>query len=103
MLPTEPPPVPISATDNGAAADSAPAAPPRRELRNSLWCVDKAGKVGMIAEINGGVALFFHADRDGKLAEKPVSIPIEELTQAPRAQLPEIGLTNEQLTEAGYQ
>lgn len=73
-----------------------------KELRNSLWCTDKAGKVGMIDEINSGVVSFRYADADGKLGDV-VPTDIADLKIATAAQLPKShGLTAEQLVDLGY-
>jgi hypothetical protein len=71
-------------------------------LRNSLWCTDKDGRVGMIGEVGAGVAAFHYADKDGKLGAA-VSVPLDQLKIAKASELPEhLGYTEEQLTEFGY-
>lgn len=72
------------------------------QLQSSLICVDKAGRVGIIADMAPGGAKFAYFDKDGN-TEAPVTVPYEDLTQATQAQIPASRrLPDAQAIELGY-
>lgn len=85
------------------------AVPKKRELSNSMWCLDTSGRLGMIAEINGGVATFHYEKQtlaEGEapcLESAPKYLDISELTQAGEQDLPtRLAYTPQQLVDLGY-
>lgn len=72
-------------------------------LRNSLWCKDKAGRVGIISELFGDYARFHYANADGTL-EPETLVPQEVLTQCRVSDIPatHMDMTPEQAAELGY-
>ncbi len=79
--------------------------PKRVELRNSMWCVDKDGNLGMIAEINGGIATFYREAKvaDGeapRLESDAHQVPLDQLALCAASQVPaRAALSQEQLAE----
>lgn len=95
-------------TNDGAQAPetgSTLAAPPKKaELRNSMWCLDPSGRLGMIAEINGGTAMFYREKTEGGLEASPTYVPLEKLKLCAASQVPaRCGFTAEQLADYGYE
>jgi hypothetical protein len=91
---------PAAPTD--AEARAARIAKENATLRNSLWCTDSRGRVGMINEINGAEVVFHYADGEGKLGAA-VRLPQEELKIARASELPtNHGLTAQQCADTGY-
>lgn len=79
------------------------------EMRNSLWCVDKAGKVGMIGEINGGDTAFHYArtptEDDPSTLSPSAPVPLADLRIATADELPahvRESLNDEQMKDIGY-
>jgi hypothetical protein len=76
--------------------------PKKTNFRNSLWCVDKAGHVGMIDELRGDAALFRYEGEKGLGDTTPV--PLSDLAIAPAAMVPaRLGYTPEQLRDLGHE
>jgi hypothetical protein len=87
--------------------DEAAAAPAKKPaaLANSMWCIDPDGKLGMIAEINSGTAMFYHEKADHSAIEsEPILIPVDRLKLCAASQVPaRCGYTAEQLADYGYE
>lgn len=72
------------------------------QLQSSLICVDKSGRVGIIADMAPGAAKFAVFDKDGNTAA-PVDVPYEDLVQAKQDQIPASRrLPDAQAIELGY-
>lgn len=85
-----------------AAKEAARISKEKAALRNSLWCTDRAGRVGMINEINGAGVKFHYANADGSLGD-PTTVQMDDLKIAKASELPaNHGLTEQQCEDTGY-
>lgn len=76
-------------------------APKPISLRNSHWCTDRAGRLGMIGDASSSPVQFHYETGEGLGAA--VAVNIDELTIAKFADLPErLGYTRSQAAEMGY-
>jgi len=73
------------------------------EISNSLWVVDKAGKLGLVDSISGSDALVrYHSKTEPHFGEL-TRVALTSLKQATAAQLPEgHGMAPAELDALGY-
>ena len=74
-----------------------------RDICNSLICVNTAGQVGIVSEIDNANANFYPFNPDGSTTDY-IATPLVQLKQATLSQIPTArrNLADVQLIELGY-